>query len=156
MMEENDYLLNPLSMTTLENTQNLLDMETSHLATVLFDQELNECVQELTRNVESYDEREQEKIEEMKKKIFIHMSEEMYKIRCEISNFRTEVLSLLKRLDLKKCKKNRTLINRCTYTSGKKSCAGYICKKSNSFCYSHHMLATGNHSKFLHPKKNHQ
>lgn len=74
----------------------------------------------------------------------LRLEEELWLLRNCVNDFHEEIATRFSKIDLKKIKKNRTLLNRCRFTNRKKhSCKGYICKISGStLCYAHHIMAT--------------
>jgi hypothetical protein len=69
--------------------------------------------------------------------------DELFVLQTKITSLRTFTELQFRSLDLKKAKRNRTQKNKCQYVSERKGrpCAGYICRKSRSLCYAHHLLA---------------
>lgn len=74
----------------------------------------------------------------------IRLHEEIWLMQSRITNLEEDLQNRFSKIDMKKVKKNRTLVNRCRYTNRKKSfCKGYICKiNGSSLCYAHHIMAT--------------
>lgn len=74
----------------------------------------------------------------------VSIAEAIFQLRREVHALREEMATGLTNFDLKKAKKNRTLVNRCTYVNRRNEmCRGYICKvKGSQLCYAHHVLAT--------------
>ncbi len=99
---------------------------------------------DLDHHVSSETEEEQQPKDSSKFKI--SLLEELYKLRRELIEFRTEVQINFKSMDFRKMKKNRTLKNRCTFVNRRKEgCRGYICKVPGSkLCYAHHVMSTAN------------
>lgn len=123
--------VNSLELASLEQT--LLRALQSH--------ESDALAQQITRNSHDTLRHQHTDLEQYKDRVEVMMREEFFVLRTQVAQLREEVMGFLSRMDIKKCKKNRTQRNRCTFV-GKKPCSGYICKKSTRFCYSHHMLAT--------------
>ena len=69
--------------------------------------------------------------------------DELFVLQTKITSLRTFIELQFRSLDLKKAKRNRTLKNKCQFVSERKGrpCAGYICRKSRTLCYAHHLLA---------------
>jgi hypothetical protein len=74
----------------------------------------------------------------------VSIMEEIYKLRYDIAVLRTDMTKAFSAMDFKKIKKNRTLVNRCTFVNRRgDSCRGYKCKVPGStLCYAHHILST--------------
>lgn len=72
------------------------------------------------------------------------IAERLYLINNKLDNLFSFIENQFKLLDAKKIKRNRTNINRCEFFHSKKrrECMGFICKASNSLCYSHHRKST--------------
>jgi len=84
-----------------------------------------------------------------------HIMEELYIANSKIDRVLNELYINFKNLDVKKIKRNRTERNRCCFVNvkRKKPCSGYVCKKSSTLCYAHHVRAMKprNHSSFAQP-----
>jgi len=72
-----------------------------------------------------------------------HIMEELYIANSKIDRVLNELHINFKNLDVKKIKRNRTERNRCCFVNIKrrKPCSGYVCKKSLTLCYAHHVRA---------------
>lgn len=73
-----------------------------------------------------------------------HMRDELFLMNNQIELLKNDLHQRFSSIDLKKAKKNRTQINRCTFKNRKNgTCRGYICKINGSqLCYAHHIMAT--------------
>lgn len=69
--------------------------------------------------------------------------DELYCLNAKVERLYTMIEKNFKSLDLKKIKRNRTPKNRCQFVNEKKGkpCSGYICKRSKTLCYAHHIRA---------------
>jgi len=79
----------------------------------------------------------------------------VFMINNKIDNLDFYVRQQLKQMDLKKVKQNRTLRNRCQFVLVKKGtpCKGYVCNKSSTFCYAHHLRAVFHETPLNKPKQ---
>ena len=68
------------------------------------------------------------------------IAERLYLISNKLDNMTAFIENQFKLLDAKKIKRNRASVNRCEFfqTKKRRECMGFICKASNSLCYSHH------------------
>lgn len=75
--------------------------------------------------------------------------QQLYHLRSAHEGLKTYLEKQFNSMDFRRMKKNRTVKNRCQFINEKKkkACAGYVCKKSKTFCYAHYTRAiSGSHT----------
>ena len=82
--------------------------------------------------------------EEDIKMSMVALREDLFMLNSKLDRFMEEFRDTFTNVDLKKAKKNRTLVNRCTFVNRRGDCCkGYICKiRGSKLCYAHHIMAT--------------
>ena len=70
-----------------------------------------------------------------------HILEMLYVVNNKLDAMREETVALLRSIDIKRVKRNRTMDNRCTFINRRgERCKGYFCNQSRSLCYAHHSI----------------
>jgi len=82
------------------------------------------------------------------------ITDELYVLQHKMDKLLLYVETQFKNLDAKKIKRNRTQKNRCQFINSRrgKPCMGYVCKKSRTLCYAHHIRASHKENNLFIPK----